>query len=737
MQKTKAYLGLFLSISLCLSPFIGLRADSPTEASKIGYAFVSNMALQAEDYVKVEAKQEKKKEEVKDVRKANFQIRQPNEFEQKEITYGIFEKIPEDAKKSADVMSKQEIQELNILCGDVSTRKANLLSKIKETITVFGESTFALMLARPIVHIPTLKDRQAAIKYFLDNPAARTQVEESLQKVKEAQSLFLSFWIPEDDIHDKVMEQVYFGKWFNKFNNNPYALELLRGWKYFYQGLGFVPPTWGFDIAGIAAFELVKRGEKIKEVEFQRHLGNNVKDAKPLLDLSFFKVIPNGLKKTFRRTWNEHNPNPSIDFSNFTFADEKKFVKAMAVKGTLTSGDYKEFYKRQITNKALITPLTYGMRGVWDLWWAWRVKESLTSISFYNRVSRTIHTRMNAVATVYNAMRDLESIIRQNKESLKGLSKQAALDTLSSHADALGTDFARLTDLLGTDTFKTDSVFSLRGRVLAAYTLMPQVKEHFAAALEALGEIDVYVSMAKLMKKFENKKVHFCFVDFIEGDRPSINLVKAWNPLVNPDQVVTEDVKIGTAGNIPNMMITGPHGCGKSTVMKSIAFCIILAQVFGIAPADQAIIALYDRIITYLNIKENLELGLSTFMAECRRVDEIEHTLKSLKHGELAFVLMDEVFKGTMEEEGAKRLYNFGKVACTIPQSLCIIATHFKKPTDIQEETNGKMVNYFVELLEPQPGEFVRTFKLLEGKNEWWFNDAAKRERFINWLKKV
>lgn len=35
---------------------------------------------------------------------------------------------------------------------------------------------------------------------------------------------------------------------------------------------------------------------------------------------------------------------------------------------------------------------------------------------------------------------------------------------------------------------------------------------------------------------------------------------------------------------------------------------------------------------------------------------------------------------------------------------------------------------------EHQEGDFTRTFKLVRGANLWWFHDATKRTRFINWL---
>ena len=64
------------------------------------------------------------------------------------------------------------------------------------------------------------------------------------------------------------------------------------------------------------------------------------------------------------------------------------------------------------------------------------------------------------------------------------------------------------------------------------------------------------------------------------------------------------------------------------------------------------------------------------------------------------------------------------------------MATHFLKPTDLEHDTNHAFVNYHVELLEPELGQFIRTFKLVPHANLWWFGknetDAAQRMPFYS-----
>lgn len=306
-----------------------------------------------------------------------------------------------------------------------------------------------------------------------------------------------------------------------------------------------------------------------------------------------------------------------------------------------------------------------------------------------------------------------------------------------SQENKISNDLKKLLDLLKLDTFKgSPSHFSLLGRSLAAYKYMTDVKDDFIPALEAIGEIDALFSVAKLIKEHQTKKLHYCLVDFVKNSTPVLEFEKGWNPLILSDDAVSESMKFGK-NNIPNLLLTGPHGSGKSSFMRETMYMVVLGQTFGVAPATSCKMTPFSKLTTYLNIKEDYAQKLSTFMAERKRVDFIRDTINNLNNGEFCFSIMDEVFKGTMEEEGAKRVYRFGSEIAKSSQSICLMATHFNYPTILERETNGKFVNFHVGLQEHSNGLFDRMFKLVSGKNEWWFNDSNKRDRFIEWLQTV
>jgi len=259
-------------------------------------------------------------------------------------------------------------------------------------------------------------------------------------------------------------------------------------------------------------------------------------------------------------------------------------------------------------------------------------------------------------------------------------------------------------------------------------------KEKFIPVLALVGELDALCAATQIYKNNQDSlATPHCFVTFVSGDTPIISLENFWHPLMTSQSIITNSMNLGDS-DVHNMIITGPNGSGKSVFMKSVALNLVLAQSFGIAAASSAKLSVFDKFHIYLNIQENLELSLSTFMAEKKKMNEICKHVAQQPAGKKSFTLIDEGLKGTVEQSGGPHIYNAGRAMSNNPGNICLLATHFKKPTDLEQDTLGNFANYRLGLLEPHEGEFVRTFKLEKEKCDWWFENDAKRERFIAWL---
>lgn len=169
-------------------------------------------------------------------------------------------------------------------------------------------------------------------------------------------------------------------------------------------------------------------------------------------------------------------------------------------------------------------------------------------------------------------------------------------------------------------------------------------------------------------------------------------------------------------------------------MLKAYGVAAVLAQSWMIVPAKSAQQTLLASIRTGLSPQENLEQGLSTFMAEKKTMTEILNDIHKSDAQHPMLVLIDEPYKGTVDDESAERIYKFGKDIAHFPDALVAIATHVKKPIGLAEGTNGIFGNYQVKIQETSPGVFKRLFKIEEGPATWWFEDKTKRSRFIDWI---
>ena len=100
-------------------------------------------------------------------------------------------------------------------------------------------------------------------------------------------------------------------------------------------------------------------------------------------------------------------------------------------------------------------------------------------------------------------------------------------------------------------------------------------------------------------------------------------------------------------GRAGGLLVTGPNMAGKSTILRQIGLCVVLAQMGAFVPAAEASVGVVDRLFTRVGASDNLARGQSTFMVEMSETSAILHnaTARSL-------VLLDEIGRGTSTYDG-------------------------------------------------------------------------------------
>jgi energy-coupling factor transporter ATP-binding protein EcfA2 len=157
-----------------------------------------------------------------------------------------------------------------------------------------------------------------------------------------------------------------------------------------------------------------------------------------------------------------------------------------------------------------------------------------------------------------------------------------------------------------------------------------------------------------------------------------------------------------------NILITGPNAAGKTTLLKTTLFNIILSQQLGVGCYKNARINPYTYIHSYINIPDTSQRD-SLFQAEARRCKEILDCLTISKSTERHFCIFDEIYSGTNPSEAIASAYSFLKHISNYKNLDYILTTHYISLCEILINTPS-IINKHMEVIDNN-----NTYQLVEG----------------------
>lgn len=208
----------------------------------------------------------------------------------------------------------------------------------------------------------------------------------------------------------------------------------------------------------------------------------------------------------------------------------------------------------------------------------------------------------------------------------------------------------------------------------------PQIAQNI---LNAAGHIDMLIAIASFTK--------ICTPIYSNA---GIELIDLYHPVIASESRIYNSVHIKN-----HMILTGPNRGGKSTLLKSICYAVLMSQTIGIVFARKAVLPIFGNIVCALNPIDRVG-EVSLFEAEIEFAKSVRTIIA--KSSQPVFIMMDEIFHGTNAHDGveASQIFLDDLYAHKQQQNpvISVISTHYlelprRYCSGVNDEGTGHSLN--------------------------------------------
>jgi hypothetical protein len=160
------------------------------------------------------------------------------------------------------------------------------------------------------------------------------------------------------------------------------------------------------------------------------------------------------------------------------------------------------------------------------------------------------------------------------------------------------------------------------------------------AWLRAVGTLEALASLAT----YAAEHPEVTWPEVVEGE-PYFEVSRLAHPLLDPKKRVSNSLTLDGPGQA--ILVTGSNMSGKSTWLRSMGLCAVMANAGSAVCAEKAKLARMQ-VWTSMRIRDSLEQGVSHFYAELLRLKAVQDAVHRDEH---VLFLLDEILHGTNSRE--------------------------------------------------------------------------------------
>lgn len=204
--------------------------------------------------------------------------------------------------------------------------------------------------------------------------------------------------------------------------------------------------------------------------------------------------------------------------------------------------------------------------------------------------------------------------------------------------------------------------------------------------INSIIELDIYNARSRLAKMYNlckpeinSKKAH----SFLHAKKVRHLLIET---IDKNELYVPNDVYLDKDKDIQGFLLYGTNAVGKTSLIKAIGICVIMAQSGFYVPCESFVYNPYNYIFTRIIGNDNIFKGLSTFSVEMSELRVIINN-----SNENSLILGDELCSGT-EIDSAIAIFTTSLEYLSQKNSSFIFATHFHELQKMKELKELKYV---------------------------------------------